>query len=143
MCCVVDVSRSCGTIDCGPALSRYAPTCFKVGLDDDDEQELRWFGHTKDHRPDLLQSVIGFEVTGDGIPVRCWVRPGGTSDVQIIAEAGKDLSGWILGRVLTAADPGFSSAENPKHLQRAGVHYMAGERMRSRMSAVEQALGIH
>ena len=31
------------------------------------------FGHSKDHRPDLPQIVIGLAVTREGIPVRVWV----------------------------------------------------------------------
>jgi hypothetical protein len=37
---------------------------------------LRKRGHSKDSRPGLAQVVIGFAVTRDGIPVRCWVWPG-------------------------------------------------------------------
>ena len=37
---------------------------------------------------------------------------------------------WRLGRVVTVVDRGFSSRENLAYLQRAGGHYIAGERMR-------------
>jgi transposase len=30
------------------------------------------FGHSKDHRPDPPQIVIGLAVTREGIPVRVW-----------------------------------------------------------------------
>src|SRR6266567_2407299 len=33
---------------------------------------FRVFGHSKDHRPDLPQIVIGLAVTREGIPVRVW-----------------------------------------------------------------------
>jgi hypothetical protein len=32
--------------------------------------------HSKDHRPDLPQVVIGLAVTREEIPVRCWCWPG-------------------------------------------------------------------
>ena len=115
-------------------------TYFEVEPDPDDEEELRRLGHSKDHRPDLLQAVIGLAVTREGIPVRCWIWPGNTSDMDVIAGVKKDLSGWKLGRVITVVDRGFSSAENLRHLQRAGGHYIAGERMRAGMDSVEQAL---
>lgn len=115
-------------------------TYFEVEPDPDDEEELRRLGHSKDHRPDLLQVVIGLAVTREGIPVRCWVWPGNTSDMEVIAEVKNDLTGWKLGRVITVVDRGFSSAENLRHLQRAGGHYIAGERMRAGMNSVEQAL---
>lgn len=115
-------------------------TYFEVEPDPDDEEELRRLGHSKDHRPDLLQVVIGLAVTREGIPVRCWVWPGNTSDMEVIAEVKNDLTGWKLGRVITVVDRGFSSAENLRHLQRGGGHYIAGERMRAGMNSVEQAL---
>lgn len=115
-------------------------TYFEVEPDPDDEEELRRLGHSKDHRPDLLQVVIGLAVTREGIPVRCWVWPGNASDMEVIAEVKNDLTGWKLGRVITVVDRGFSSAENLRHLQRAGGHYIAGERMRAGMNSVEQAL---
>nr|WP_243138155.1 IS1634 family transposase [Heliorestis acidaminivorans] len=40
------------------------------GLEDDD---FRREGHSKDHRPDRPQVVIGLAVTREGIPIRCWV----------------------------------------------------------------------
>lgn len=39
--------------------------------------------HLKDSRPDLPQVVIAFAVTRTGIPVRCWVWPGSTSDQTV------------------------------------------------------------
>ncbi len=37
---------------------------------------LRTFGHSKDHREDLPQVVVGLAVTRTGIPIRCWCWPG-------------------------------------------------------------------
>jgi transposase len=104
------------------------------------EDDFRRNGHSKDHRPDLPQAVIGLAVTRDGIPVRCWVWPGNTADVSVIEEVKKDLNGWKLNRVISVIDRGFSSEENLRYLQRAGGHYIAGEKMRSGMEHVEQAL---
>jgi hypothetical protein len=42
--------------------------------------------------------------------------------------------------VISVIDRGFSSDDNLRYLQRAGGHYIAGERMRSGMENVEQAL---
>lgn len=46
-------------------------TYFKT--EEIEEESLRQRGNSKDHRPDLPQVVIGFAVTRDGIPIRCWV----------------------------------------------------------------------
>ena len=106
----------------------------------EEEDVFRRNGHSKDHRPDLPQAVIGLAVTREGIPVRCWVWPGNTADVSVIEEVKKDLNGWKLNRVISVIDRGFSSEDNLRYLQRAGGHYIAGERMRSGMENVEHAL---
>jgi hypothetical protein len=85
---------------------------------------FRRYGHSKDHRRDLPQIVIGLAVTREGIPVRCWCWPGNTADQAILPEVRDGLRGWRLGRVVTVVDRGFSSRENLAYLQRAGGHYI-------------------
>jgi hypothetical protein len=91
---------------------------------------FRRYGHSKDHRPDLPQIIIGLAVTREGIPVRCWCWPGNVNDQAILPEVKDGLRGWRLGRVVTVVDRGFSSTANLAYLQRGGGHYIAGERMR-------------
>src|SRR3954454_24405819 len=101
---------------------------------------VRAYGHSKDHRPDLPQVVIGLAVTREGIPVRVWVWPGNTNDMSVIGEVKDDLRGWRLGRVITVVDRGFSSDENLRYLTRAGGHWIAGERMRDGSPDAQAAL---
>jgi Transposase DDE domain len=101
---------------------------------------FRRYGHSKDHRRDLPQIVIGLAVTREGIPVRCWCWPGNTNDQAILPEVKDGLRGWRLGRVVTVVDRGFSSRENLAYLQRAGGHYIAGERMRDGNAHAAEAL---
>ncbi|MGH3947590.1 MAG: IS1634 family transposase [Pseudonocardiaceae bacterium] len=115
-------------------------TYFERDDEDSGEDAFRRFGHSKDHRPDLPQIVIGLAVTREGIPVRCWSWPGNSNDQQILAEVRDDLRDWKLGRVITVVDRGFSSAENLAYLRRAGGHYIAGMRMRDGNPLVEQVL---
>ncbi|MCA1697934.1 MAG: IS1634 family transposase [Actinobacteria bacterium] len=116
-------------------------------LDQDDEDRerraagpFRTHGHSKDHRPDLPQVVIGLAVTREGIPVRVWVWPGNTSDQSVIGEVKDDLRGWRLGRCVWVVDRGFSSEENLRCLTRGGGHWVAGERMRDGHPDHEAAL---
>jgi transposase len=104
------------------------------------EPSFRAYGHSKDHRPDLPQVVIGLAVTREGIPVRVWVWPGNTNDMSVIQEVKDDLRGWRLGRVVTVVDRGFSSDENLRYLTRAGGHWIAGERMRDNSPDAQAAL---
>src|SRR4051794_4439449 len=105
-------------------------TYFERSEPETGEGAFRVFGHSKDHRPDLPQIVIGLAVTREGIPVRVWCWPGNTNDMSVIREVKDDLRGWRLGRVVTVVDRGFSSDENLRYLTRAGGHWIAGERMR-------------
>jgi len=107
---------------------------------EDGEPAFRAYGHSKDHRPDLPQVVIGLAVTREGIPVRVWVWPGNTNDMSVIQEVKDDLRGWRLGRVVTVVDRGFSSDENLRYLTRAGGHWIAGERMRDGSPDAQAAL---
>ena len=91
---------------------------------------FRRYGHSKDHRPDLPQMIIGLAVTREGIPVRVWCWPGNTSDVTVLPEVRDGMRDWKLGRVVTVVDRGFSSNANLDYLRRGGGHWIAGERMR-------------
>jgi hypothetical protein len=122
----------------------------EAGLDDEDDQAAgqapleqaghRRLGHSKDHRPDLPQVVIGLAVTREGIPVRVWVWPGNTNDQTVIEQVKADLGGWKLGRCVWVVDSGFSSVENLRCLQRAGGHYIAGMKLRAGTAEAKLAL---
>ena len=101
---------------------------------------FRVHGHSKDHRPDLPQVVIGLAVTREGIPVRCWCWPGNTNDMTVLKQVKDDLRGWRLGRVITVVDRGFASDDNLAYLTRAGGHWIAGERLRDNTPDVAQVL---
>ena len=115
-------------------------TYFERDEPEQGEDAFRVFGHSKDHRPDLPQVVIGLAVTREGIPVRVWCWPGNTNDMSVIGEVKDGLRGWRLGRVVTVVDRGFSSDENLRYLTRAGGHWIAGERMRDGSPDAQAAL---
>jgi len=97
-------------------------------------------GHSKDHRSDLPQVVIGLAVTRTGIPIRVWTFPGNASDQVLIRSVKDDLLAWKLGRVVWVTDRGFNSAENRRYLQRAGGHYISGEKLRDGSAEAKAAL---
>ncbi|UWZ44680.1 IS1634 family transposase [Dactylosporangium matsuzakiense] len=115
-------------------------TYFERDTEDDGDDAFRRYGHSKDHRHDLPQIVIGLAVTKEGIPVRCWCWPGNSNDQAVLTEVRDDLRDWKLGRVITVVDRGFTSADNLAYLRRAGGHYIAGMRMRDGNPLVEQVL---
>jgi Transposase DDE domain len=100
----------------------------------------RYSKHSKDHRPDLPQVVVGMAVTRKGIPVRVWTFPGNASDQVIIRKVKDDLRGWNLARVIWVLDRGFTSERNRRYLQRSGGHYIVGEKLRSDSKEANAAL---
>src|SRR6266498_1638148 len=105
-----------------------------------DKAGFRSYGHSKDHRDDLPQIVVGMAVTRTGIPVRVWCWPGGTSDQVLIRQVKDDLRDWTLARVIWVADRGFASAENRRWLRRGDHHYIIGEKLRSGSAEATAAL---
>jgi hypothetical protein len=101
---------------------------------------FRTYGHSKDHRTDLPQVVIGLAVTRTGIPIRVWTWPGNAADQALIREVKADLRAWKLGRVVWVADRGFDSATNRRYLQRGGDHYIMGEKLRGESLEARAAL---
>ena len=115
-------------------------TFFQRDTEETGPGGFRVYGHSKDHRPDLPQVVIGLAVTREGIPVRVWCWPGNTNDMTVIQQVKDDLRGWRLGRVITVVDRGFASDDNLAYLTRAGGHWIAGERLRDGTADVAQVL---
>jgi hypothetical protein len=104
------------------------------------EAGFRSYGHSKDHRDDLPQIVVGMAVTRTGIPVRVWCWPGNTTDSALIRQVKHDLRDWTLARVIWVADRGFASAENRRFLRKGDHHYIIGERLRSGSAEATAAL---
>jgi transposase len=108
--------------------------------DADEEDGLRQYGHSKDHRKDLPQVVIGLAVTRSGIPVRCWVWPGNKADASTVEEVQKDLAGWKLSRVVWVVDRGFAGEKQRHAFQRGGGHVIVGEKLRGAEQLNHEAL---
>jgi transposase len=109
-------------------------------IDDELEDSLRRYGHSKDHRPDLPQIVIGLAVTKEGIPVKCWILPGNTQDMTTVERVKNDLMGWKLSRCVWVMDRGMNSEENRVILQKAGGHYIIGEKLRDNQEVHKKVL---
>jgi transposase len=119
---------------------RDEPDSETVDEDGVTRPAFRTFGHSKDARDDLPQVVIGMAVTRTGIPIRAWCWPGNQADQPLIRQVKDDLRDWKLSRVVWVADRGFQSAENRRYLQRAGGHYIIGEKLRGESKEAQAAL---
>ena len=102
---------------------------------------LRQRGFSKNGRGDAPQAVIGLAVTREGFPVRHWVFPGNTVDVETVQQARRDLAGWRLTRCVFVGDAGMVSAANLRALAAAGGRYLVGQSLRAGGEAYEAVLG--
>jgi len=93
-------------------------------------------GHSKDHRPDLRQMVVGVVLDQNGSPVCSEVWPGNTADVKSVAPVVERLkTRFRIGTVCIVADRGMISAETVREIEKRQWSYILGVRMRSSTEA--------
>ena len=93
-------------------------------------------GHSKDHRPDLKQMVVGMVLDRNGNPVCSELWPGNTADVKSLVPIVERLQKRFgIGSVSIVADRGMISAETVKEVELRKWSYILGVRMRSSTEA--------
>jgi hypothetical protein len=100
-------------------------------------------GHSKDHRPDLKQMVVGAVLDGQGRPLCCELWPGNTTDVTTLTPVVDRLRARFgVTRVCIVADRGMISKETIEDLekQERGWEYILGARMRSQNEVRDDVL---
>jgi hypothetical protein len=103
--------------------------------------ELGQYGHSKDHRPDLYQMVVGAVLDGDGRPLCCEMWPGNTTDVKTLIPVVDGLyRRFGIVKVCIVADRGMISREVVDDLEQQGWPYILGARMRRNNEVREQVL---
>src|SRR5215204_5495980 len=89
-------------------------------------------GYSKDHRPDLMQMIVGVVIDAEGRPVRSEMWPGNTADVSVLVPVIDRLrSRFAIGRVCVVADRGMISAPTIAALEERGLEYVLGARERT------------
>ncbi len=89
-------------------------------------------GHSKDHRPDLAQMVVGVVLDTDGCPVCSEVWPGNTTDVTTLVPIVDRLTQvFHIEGVCIVADRGMISQGTIAAIEDRGWCYILGVRMRS------------
>jgi len=99
------------------------------------------YGHSKDHRPDLHQVVVGALLTRDGRPLSCTVSPGNSSDAKAllpVVERARERFG--LSKVCFVADRGMVSKSVIDELEAREIGYILGVRMRRVKEVGEEVL---
>jgi len=91
---------------------------------------LKRYGHSKDHRPDLLQVVVGVVLDEQGTPICSQIMPGNTTDVKTLIPIAERLTQQFgVQRVCIVADRGMISETTVAELERLGWDYILGARM--------------
>ena len=88
-------------------------------------------GFSKDHRPDLKQMVVGAVIDDKGRPICCEMWPGNTTDVKtLIPVAERMRSRFGIHNFCIVCDRGMISNDTVKKLEKKGISYILGARMR-------------
>ena len=90
-------------------------------------------GFSKDHRPDLVQMVVGAVLDDKGQPICCEMWPGNTADVKSLLPIVDRLkTRFKIARICIVADRGMISANTLEQLESGDnpTPYILGARMR-------------
>ena len=105
--------------------------------------ELGQYGHSKDHRPDCKQMVVGAILDGEGRPLCCELWPGNVTDVKtLIPVVDRLQQRFRIRSICIVADRGMISQETIAQLQGAErkVHFILGARLRNVKEIYEAVL---
>ena len=90
-------------------------------------------GHSKDHRPDLCQMVVGMALDVEGRPICCEMWPGNTADVKtLLPVVTRMRERFRLREITVVADRGMVSQATLEAFEQSDppVRYILGVRMR-------------
>jgi len=105
--------------------------------------DLGQYGHSKDHRPDRKQMVVGVVLDGEGRPLCCELWPGNVTDVKtLIPIVDRLRTRFQIRSICIVADRGMISQETIAQLQadERQVHYILGARLRNVKEIYEAVL---
>jgi transposase len=89
------------------------------------------YGHSKDHRPDLNQMVVGALLDDRGRPLACEMWPGNTADVTSVVPVVTRLKKRFgATSFCIVADRGMISQTTIRELEKEQLSYILGVRMR-------------
>jgi transposase len=112
-----------------------------IYFEGDGGETIGQYGHSKDHRPGERQMVVGMVLDNDGYPVCCEMWPGNTTDVttlKVLARQLKERFG--IERVCVVSDRGMISQSTIAELEREGMSYILGVRMRKNLNMTSDVL---
>ena len=92
---------------------------------------LGQLGHSKDHRPDLKQMVVGAVLDNNGRPISCEMWEGNTADIKtLIPVIDRLRKRFSIQSFCVVADRGMISKDTIAYLEKRKLSYILGVRMR-------------
>jgi transposase len=102
---------------------------------------LAQYGHSKDHRPDRKQIIVGVVMTKEGDPICCEYWSGNMSDVRALLQVVEVLKGRFRIRwIILVYDKGMVSEHNLGNLKEEGMDFIVGVRLRNVKEVREEVL---
>lgn len=97
---------------------------------------LAEFGHSRDHRGDRRQIVVGLGLTQESFPIAHHIFPGNTVDVTTVKQVAEELADRFgLPGVVLVMDRGGLSEDSAKAVEAAGLRYVMALRTRQHTQA--------
>jgi hypothetical protein len=104
-------------------------------------ETLGCYGHSKDHRPDRKQMIVGAVLDGEGRPLCCELWPGNVTDVKTLLPILDRLRRRFgIRRICVVADRGMMCADTVEELEGQGWLYILGARLRRQAEVRDQVL---
>jgi len=104
-------------------------------------EELGSLGHSKDHRPDLHQMIVGAVLNERGEPICCELWPGNTADVSsLIPLVDRMRIRFGIADFCIVADRGMISEKTIAQLEKREIHYILGVRMHKQKIVRDEVL---
>src|SRR5712692_4402165 len=95
-------------------------------------------GHSKDHRPDCKQVVVGLLVDREGFPKAHEVFEGNRSEGTTLGEMLDRLKARAGPAATVVVDRGMSGAQNLQEIRDHGFHYMVASRQGERTGHLDE-----
>ena len=112
-----------------------------IYFEGDGGAETGSLGHSKDHRPDLHQMIVGVVLNEKGEPICCELWPGNTADVSsLIPIVDRMRVRFGIKEFCIVADRGMISEGTIKKLEKRNISYILGVRMRKQKIIREEVL---
>jgi transposase len=106
--------------------------CTTLYFESFTEDELRSFGYSKDHKFNQGQVLLALMVTGEGLPAGYEVFPGNLYEGDTFKYAIEKIKKrYRVKRAIVVADSGLLSQPNTELLEREGLSFILGARLKS------------